>query len=184
MLFPNPYILIEITNTTFVNVVNNQFRDGIYIAGQATSTRLNLMNNVKLKNLDVSNNQITCLDISNCPDLEDLNCSNNLLEQLNTKNGNFNNMYVNALNNNLTCAEVDNIGQATNNWLFDSFTTLTTNCNYTNPCNLTTSIQVHTTNKELLRTIDVLGRETKGKKNEPLFYIYDDGTVEKRIVIE
>ena len=44
-----------------------------------------------------------------------------------------------------------------------------------------TSIQEHTTNKELLRTIDVLGRETK---NNPLFYIYDDGTVEKRIIIE
>ena len=29
-----------------------------------------------------------------------------------------------------------------------------------------------------------LGRETKGTKNEVLFYIYDDGTVEKRIVIE
>jgi len=26
--------------------------------------------------------------------------------------------------------------------------------------------------------------KTKGTKNEPLFYIYDDGTVEKRIVIE
>ena len=39
-------------------------------------------------------------------------------------------------------------------------------------------------NKELLQIIDALGRETKVKKNEPLFYIYDDGTVEKRIVIE
>ena len=48
----------------------------------------------------------------------------------------------------------------------------------------TTSIQEHTTNKELLKVTDLLGRETKGKKNEPLFYIYDDGTVEKRIVIE
>jgi len=28
-----------------------------------------------------------------------------------------------------------------------------------------------------------LGRETK-ETNQPLFYIYDDGTVEKRIVIE
>ena len=46
------------------------------------------------------------------------------------------------------------------------------------------SIQEHTTKKELLRTIDVLGREKKGKKNEPLFYIYNDGTVEKRITIE
>ena len=42
----------------------------------------------------------------------------------------------------------------------------------------------HSTTKSMLRIIDVLGRETKGTKNEPLFYIYDDGTVEKRIVIE
>ena len=47
-----------------------------------------------------------------------------------------------------------------------------------------TSIQEHTTNKELLNVTDLLGRETKGSKNEVLFYIYDDGTVEKRIVIE
>jgi len=36
---------------------------------------------------------------------------------------------------------------------------------------------------ELLLITDVLGRETK-PTNQPLFYIYDDGTVEKRIVIE
>ena len=47
-----------------------------------------------------------------------------------------------------------------------------------------TSIQEHSTNKELLKVTDILGRETKGKKNQPLFYIYDDGTLEKRIVIE
>jgi hypothetical protein len=29
-----------------------------------------------------------------------------------------------------------------------------------------------------------LGRESKPKKNTALFYIYSDGTVEKRIVIE
>jgi hypothetical protein len=39
-------------------------------------------------------------------------------------------------------------------------------------------------NRELVKITDVLGREKKGNKNEPLFYIYDDGTVEKRIVIE
>ena len=38
--------------------------------------------------------------------------------------------------------------------------------------------------RELLKVTDLLGRETKGIKNEVLFYIYDDGTVEKRIVIE
>ena len=37
--------------------------------------------------------------------------------------------------------------------------------------------------KELLLITDLLGREAK-KTNQPLFYIYDDGTVEKRIVID
>ena len=47
-----------------------------------------------------------------------------------------------------------------------------------------TSIQEHTTNKELLKVTDLLGRETKGKKNQPLLYLYDNGTVEKRITID
>jgi len=38
--------------------------------------------------------------------------------------------------------------------------------------------------KKLIKIVDVLGRETKKAKNEPLFYIYDDGTVEKRITVE
>ena len=37
-------------------------------------------------------------------------------------------------------------------------------------------------NRKLIRIIDFLGRQNKGTKNEPLFYIYDDGTLEKRIV--
>ena len=38
--------------------------------------------------------------------------------------------------------------------------------------------------RNLIKIIDVLGRNTDPKSNAPLFYIYDDGTVEKRIVIE
>jgi hypothetical protein len=30
----------------------------------------------------------------------------------------------------------------------------------------------------------VLGRNANGDKNKPLFYIYDDGTVEKKIILE
>jgi len=41
-----------------------------------------------------------------------------------------------------------------------------------------------TINKELLKVTDLLGREKKGKSNELLFYIYDDGTVEEKIIIE
>ncbi|MGY8987735.1 MAG: hypothetical protein ACKVG7_04180, partial [Flavobacteriales bacterium] len=39
-------------------------------------------------------------------------------------------------------------------------------------------------NRKIISIVDVLGRESKGTKNEPLFYIYDDGTVKKRIIIE
>ena len=49
---------------------------------------------------------------------------------------------------------------------------------------VTTAIKEQATNKELLKIIDVLGREKKGNKNEPLFYIYSDGTIEKKIIIE
>ena len=38
-------------------------------------------------------------------------------------------------------------------------------------------------NKELIRIVDFSGRETK-QANVPLFYIFDDGTVEKKIIIE
>jgi hypothetical protein len=38
--------------------------------------------------------------------------------------------------------------------------------------------------KKILKATDLLGRETKGNKNELLFYIYDDGSVEKRIIVE
>ena len=36
----------------------------------------------------------------------------------------------------------------------------------------------------LFKTIDMLGQETPYKRNTPLFYIYDDGTIEKKIIIE
>ena len=52
--------------------------------------------------------------------------------------------------------------------------------------NVVTSVGIEeqTTKKELLRTTDLLGRETTDIKDGVLFYIYDDGTVEKKIIFE
>ena len=47
-----------------------------------------------------------------------------------------------------------------------------------------TSITEYITKKDIIKVIDVLGRQTKHLKNQPLFYIYDDGTVEKKIILE
>jgi hypothetical protein len=70
------------------------------------------------------------------------------------------------------------------------------NCNTANSiCNLfyidalefsntTTIKEIQNSNKTLLKIIDILGRTTKDATNTPLFYIFDDGTVEKKIIIE
>jgi hypothetical protein len=54
------------------------------------------------------------------------------------------------------------------------------------PCsNINAINDVSVLSKErLVKIIDVLGRETIPKSNMPLFYIYDDGSVEKKIILE
>ncbi|MDC3305787.1 hypothetical protein OAV36_02565 [Flavobacteriales bacterium] len=47
-----------------------------------------------------------------------------------------------------------------------------------------TSIDEIQNPRTLIKTVDILGKETKANSNTTLFYIYDDGTVEKRIVID
>ena len=50
----------------------------------------------------------------------------------------------------------------------------------------TSSINISEQNPErkLLTIKDMLGRETEVKNNSILFYLYDDGTVEKRIIVK
>ncbi|MBH83801.1 MAG: hypothetical protein CMP70_03915 [Flavobacteriales bacterium] len=52
-------------------------------------------------------------------------------------------------------------------------------------CNSTNLIDFDIVNpKSLYRIIDLLGRESKNLNKQPLFYIYSDGTVEKKIIID
>ena len=48
----------------------------------------------------------------------------------------------------------------------------------------TSFVEVENTNKKLLKIVDVLGRECFPIRNTPLFYIFDDGSVEKKLIIE
>ena len=51
--------------------------------------------------------------------------------------------------------------------------------------NITSTFNIPTNpNRKLQKTVDILGKQTKLKKNTPLIEIYDDGTVEKRITID
>tara|TARA_B100000767_G_C19691395_1_gene504177 strand:- start:234 stop:1244 length:1011 start_codon:yes stop_codon:yes gene_type:complete len=47
-----------------------------------------------------------------------------------------------------------------------------------------TSIEENIKDKRISKITDILGRETNYTSNTPLFYIYDDGTAEKIIIIE
>ena len=49
---------------------------------------------------------------------------------------------------------------------------------------ISSTIVINSTEKKLLKIIDVLGQETKASKNKLLFYIYDNGRLEKKLIIE
>ena len=44
--------------------------------------------------------------------------------------------------------------------------------------------ELNNTPKQLIKIVDVVGRETPFKPNTPLLYIYDDGTVERKVVLK
>jgi len=57
----------------------------------------------------------------------------------------------------------------------------------TSTCNLVdfTGIgELNNSSKQLIKIVDVLGRETPFKPNTPLLYIYNDGTVERKVVLK
>lgn len=54
---------------------------------------------------------------------------------------------------------------------------------YENYQDLVTIDELSVNDRTLIKSIDVLGRECNIKKNQVIFYIYDDGSVEKKVVI-
>ena len=81
-------------------------------------------------------------------------------------------------NPNLTCISVDSV-----NWSNLWWTHIDPQHYFSDSCS-PTSINEQTKKKKLLKITDLLSRQTGRKKNQPLFYIYDDGTVEKKITID
>ena len=102
--------------------------------------------------------------------------------------------YMGILNDPQTAAGIANEWEPYNATLLQSTDSLMyaliTNPTYKLPllapdgyyCPYATPITDININKKLIKSVDVLGREVKGSKNKTLFYIYNDGTVEKRII--
>ena len=154
-------------------------------------TSLDVSQNSFLIELFCSDNYLTSLNLSTNIVLKKLYCINNHLISLDLRNGNnLNWEWVGSIgsyfvfcqgNPSLYCINVDDATWSTDNLLVAS-TNIDPQHYFSTNCS-PSAVQEHTTTKQLLKVTDLLGRETK-QTNQPLFYIYDDGTVEKRIVIE
>ena len=79
---------------------------------------------------------------------------------------------------------VSDVNWANNHWTAEL--NYSTNCfnNSINCSNSTNLINEINNTKKIIKVIDIFGREVNEKRNTPLFYIYNDGTVEKKIIIE
>jgi Leucine-rich repeat (LRR) protein len=73
----------------------------------------------------------------------------------------------------------------TSYFVYSDGLTVTDTCILTYNLTPTAIIDINaSSNRKLISIVDLLGRESKGTRNEPLLYIYEDGTVEKKIIIE
>ena len=177
------------TNLVSLNCENNWVLTALDVSNNTALTylvcqdnllnSLDLSNNLSLSSLTCQDNQITSLDVSQNSDLIELSCGDNQLTSLNISNGNNNNITYFSCDKNfsLNCINVDDVA-----WSITNLTDIDPQHYFSTNCS-GTAIEEHTTNKELLEVTGLLGREIK-QTNEPLFYIYDDGTVEKRIILE
>jgi len=182
-----------------LDLTNNPLLNRLHCEGNQIAGVLDLSNNPLITWLTCENNEIEFLDISNLSSLLHMNCSNNNLVELNLSNGNNGNFVNNypanpslspALdlrnNPNLSCINVDDPSYSINNWIEIEGFYIDPQHYYSNSCSASTTIndvEIYES-KKVIQITDLLGKDTKETKNKLLFYIYDDGTVEKRIVIE
>jgi Leucine-rich repeat (LRR) protein len=150
-------------------------------------TSIDVSQNTALLNLHCAYNQLTTLDVSQNIDLMELRCAGNQLQCLNVKNGNNINMWTMdaEYNAGLSCIEVDDVAWSTANWTvgssIDAQMYFSTACG--SPCAVGID-ELNNSSKQLLKIVDLMGRETTYKPNMMLIYIYSDGTVEKVFKLE
>ena len=135
---------------------------------------------ILLRSLFCYDNNLTHLNLSSNSNLFEVTCSNNNLNSLDLRNGNNANLwYFMSFNNpELSCIDVNNIAWCEYNFAVDTWTIFSNDCNPTNLQNINSPI------KKLIKIVDTQGKRVTAKPNTPLFYIYNDGTVEKKMIIE
>ena len=169
---------------------------------------------VNLTSLDCFNNELTSLDLSNNPNLTFLNCSYNNLVWVDLRNGNNQSLIDPNFTGNpyLSCISVEDPPGSDDDWPWDDpWAVYSTSCDPINSwncvgndclgdstglgmytvlsdcqanCGVSSVLDYSVDSRDLVRVVDVLGRASDAMQRKVLFYIYDDGTVEKKLIID
>ncbi len=152
----------------------------LYVSGYNIANLTGIEDFVALSELSCANNTLSSLDLSNNSALFEVNCSVNQLISLDVRNGNSQGLlYFTSMNNQmLNCVDVDDVNWANNNWSKDTWTS------FSNNCSVSGIDDNKNQRKKLIKVLDIFGREITPKPNIPLLYIFDDGSVEKKLVVK
>ena len=151
----------------------------LYIPSNSIADLTGIEDFIALRELFCYSNQLTFLDLSNNSQLFEVSCGSNQLTSMDVRNGNNQGLwYFNSMNNQaLSCIDVDDVAWADYNWGKDTWASFSTNCSVS-------GIENKLPNKRLLKVIDIFGRSISPKPNIPLLYIFDDGTIEKKLFVD
>ncbi len=169
-----------IPNDDYVHTYNISDIFSLYISFQDISDLTGIEDFLSLRSLHVQGNQLTSIDLSNNTDLKIFYVDDNQLTQLDLSN----NPLIESLhvfnNPDLECINVYDINQA-NNWSTTQ-ALLDNNQYFSESCMLTDVAETYQYRK-VVKIIDLWGRDVI-KSNQPVFFIYDDGSVERKIIID
>ena len=203
------YFYLNIPTLTTLNCShNNLYNHLVYCASDFNlDISYNFFTSVsysELATFNCSNNTITSIDVTACPNLTALNCSNNLitsanlsyntnlsqidcsnnlLNSLNVQNGNNTNLsYFNALNNpNLNCIQVDNTNFMNTNWFAakDPIASYSSNCSGNFCQSIPIAFSANNTNISVTPMVATFTNATPNSSNYQFVWYFGDGTFEQ-----
>lgn len=169
-----------IPNDDYVHTYNISDIQSIDITNQGISDLTGIEDFLSLVSLYVQFNQLTSIDISNNTALKFLYISDNQLTQLDLSNNPLIELVYAFNNPSLECINVYDITQ-TNDWPVGQII-LDNNQYFSESCVLTDVAETYQYRK-VVKIIDLWGRDVI-KSNQPVFFIYDDGSVERKVIIQ
>lgn len=168
-----------IPNDNYVTTSNISDITNLNIYGQGISDLTGIEDFLSLINLEAQYNQLTSIDLSNNIGLKILFISDNQLTQLDISNNPLINILHTFNNPGLECINVYDITQANN--FPAGHAQLDNNQYFSESCMLTDVAETYQYRK-VVKIIDLWGRDVI-TSNQPVFFIYDDGSVERKIII-